>query len=204
MVQTSRGNFARCILPETKEGSYIWAKPLSKICTSVKMSQRFAWHFWKFQETFEVNRSYSKKWFDKTWDQIQTQLPWFLYSLKLLSVLINDLFCHNQNSHLSSPQDLNHPDHVITVQKPCILVLKAHFGSNTAQHHEVGFKICPLSRPPSPKFWLKWKTQRLVVSLLPHLGPIKVIVALLTLRDVWTGNPHPKNSKVGRERVALF
>ena len=47
-----------------RKGAIFEQNTLSKICTSVKM--RFAWHFWKFQETFEVNRSYSKKKFDKT------------------------------------------------------------------------------------------------------------------------------------------
>ena len=43
-----------------RKGAIFEQNILSKICTSVKMSQRFAWHFWRFQETFEVNRSYSK------------------------------------------------------------------------------------------------------------------------------------------------
>ena len=42
-----------------RKGAIFEQNILSKICTSVKMSQRFAWHFWRFQETFEVNRSKS-------------------------------------------------------------------------------------------------------------------------------------------------
>ena len=44
-----------------RKGAIFEQNTLSKICLSVKMSQKFAWRFWKFQETFELNRSYSKK-----------------------------------------------------------------------------------------------------------------------------------------------
>ena len=53
-----------------RKGAIFEQNTPSKLCLSVEMSQRFAWYFWKFHETFELNRSYAKKRFHSAFSEM--------------------------------------------------------------------------------------------------------------------------------------